>query len=245
MSKIDWKLPTFSIDTSLEFAEVNKLPSDFRFYQTKTFNVRGLTLGEVKTASKSRDSISTHNVVNFMKPVIQGIDPYDLLRVDFKALIMLCSRYTDSAHNLALFTNCPRCKTRNQSEISFFDIDWGEPTNKVPQIEIGGLFGTLTFSPILIKHEVRMDAFLSEVSGIDSDLLAATFSINPELFSQSNEVIQSKYDELSAIPGKFLPEVLNCVQEVWPDIQPHKVECSGCRFQFHSKFNFTLQSIFV
>lgn len=238
-----WSEPKDLLSENTELVEVKELPSGFRFYTPKTFTIRGFTLGEVKIASKARGGLITSSAAELMKNVINGIPVLDLLPIDFKALILMASRYTDSNYNITISVKCPRCGNRVLKELSFFDFDFGEIPKELPKIERGEGEEPLCFHPLNLRHEIRIEEILrtqdsldisEKLLPLDEDFLKTIFCIKPELVYDPVSKVIETYTWLQNLPGALFNPIEEARKEVCPDINPVEVECSGCRFQFYA-----------
>lgn len=248
LTKEQWDQPSSlepEFDTTLEVVEVTQLPSNFTPYGVDKLYLRGLTFGEVKTLSKVKGSFSSDTLVRIFRPVITGIDPMELTPLDFKAIILLTSYYTDRDHKLVVSTQCPRCEKPHISNINIQDMEFGELPEEKRTITLNDeLF---TFHPILMKHRIRAEQLLApnaldyledlRISDrtLDEDILYALFSIRPQLADVDDQVIVDKYFELEGVSGEFAGKILDYSKEAHPELEPLKVQCSGCGFRFSTE----------
>lgn len=233
-----------------ELIEINRLPSGFKLYGTSSVFIRGLRIGEVKALNRNNLEAPFNVLLKVYSNVIEGIPILELLPVDFKALMFIISKTTDSNFAITAQTTCPKCTAKFPTKIDLDTIDFEDLEKSVFEVD------DMKFHPLRIRdlqylNNLR-DSFGEDEFEYDSELSLLSLSLDPLIAidglagNDGLKRFKESYALLANLPALAYKEKISEIpRKILPDLQPLNLNCPHCGHEFSSALQLDFARIYL
>lgn len=224
-----------------EMFPVNVVPSSFKCYAASELFVRGLKVREVKVLSKVEDG-GLGLIATLFKDVVAPIPVGDLLVMDFRALTLLSSFYTDKDFSLKFDVSCPHCRAKFRKTFGLDDIDYRELESKDFPIYLeGSSVPFITLYPRRVKDDLFLAVAEAKLPEWDKDILRAAIQSNWAIADASDfEMLKVQYDLIGDAPGYVWGLISDVLPKLDPGLNQMGVDCPACKERFQCEFEIDL-----